>query len=459
MTNYKIPPGPPPISNNPLRIFTFYRQIMQDSLSNILNWFDTYGDTVYLRIGDQYHVFLIANPTHLHEILVKQAHRFRKSADYRDEQRGLARFLGRGLLTSDGDFWRGQRKMIQPSFHTQRIAAYADIMVSHTQAMLAQWENASERDVDRDMMRLTLGIVAKALFNVDASAEADDIGRALDVFQEMMSRPDLWPQWLPTPKHLRERRALKTMDDIVYRYMAQWRERGEDTGDLLSMLMLARDESGHPMPDRQIRDEAVTLLLAGHETTANALNWIWTLLAQNPQVEAHLHAELDAILGGRPPALADLKQLPYTEMVVKEAMRLYPPAWSFSRQAIDDVDMGDFIIPKGAEVNMIAYRTHHDPRWWDEPEAFRPERFLPEREADIVKFSYLPFGGGPRICIGNSFAMMEAQILLATIAQRYRLALPTGAIVEKEPLITLRPKGGLRMRLEARQPIAQPIAT
>ena len=260
---------------------------------------------------------------------------------------------------------------------------------------------------------------------------------------------------MPTPQKFRADRAVRELDRIVYGMINERRASGEDKGDLLSMLLLAEDEDGSRMSDKQARDEAVTLFLAGHETTANALNWTWYLLAQHPEVEAKLHDELDTVLAGQPPTLDDLKRLPYTEMVMKESMRLYPPAWSFSREALEDIQLGDYTVPKGSVVAILGYLTHRDPRWWDAPEAFMPERFSEENEANIPRYVYIPFGGGPRICIGNSFAMMEARLLLATIASRYRLALSPGQKVEPQPLITLNPKNGLPMTLRVRERVRE----
>jgi cytochrome P450 len=270
--------------------------------------------------------------------------------------------------------------------------------------------------------------------------------------QGVAGPPTLIPTRIPTPHELRRRRAGRLLDEIVYRFIREWREKGQDNGDLLSMLLLAEDDEGNRMSDQQARDEAVTLFLAGHETTANTLNWTWYLLAQHPEVEARLHAELDTVLDGRPPVLADLANLPYVEMVIKESMRLYPPAWIIGRQAIEEVEIGGYFVPKGTDVNMVIYQVHHDGRWWPEPEAFKPERFSPENEVNLHKHAYIPFSAGPRVCIGNSFAMMEARLLLATIAQRYRLSLDAGQRVEMNPMITLNPMGGLPMNVAAREP-------
>ena len=301
-----LPPGPPPRSANILSQLQFMREFGRDPLAFIGDLYDRYGDTVYFRIGD-FNVFLLANPDHIHEVTVRQASKFHKGSDYKDTERGLARFLGNGLLTSDGEFWKRQRKLVQPALHVRRIEAYADTMVTYAEQMLDGWEDGARLDIDDEMMRLTLLIVARTLFDADASGAAARIGEVMTVFQRMANDPDILPNWVPTPKHLRERGALRDMDDIIYSIINERRGTDghiDDRGDLLSMLLLAQDdEDGEGMTDKQVRDEAVTLFLAGHETTANALNWTWYLLAHNPEAEAKLHAELDAVLGGRSPTL------------------------------------------------------------------------------------------------------------------------------------------------------------
>ena len=272
----------------------------------------------------------------------------------------------------------------------------------------------------------------------------------METIQKVMGEAWFLPPWVPDPRQWRANRAKRDLDEIVYRMIGEWRATGEDRGDLLSMLLLAEDEDGKRMTDRQARDELVTLMLAGHETTANTLNWTWMLLAQHPEVEAKLHAELDAVLGGRPPSLEDLPNLAYTEMVVKEAMRLYPAAWAISREAIEDVPLRNGTLPRGSVVGVMIYFTHRDPRWWPDPERFDPERFRAENAAAIPRYAYLPFGGGPRVCIGNGFAMMEARLLLATIASRYRLELAPGHVVKPAPLITFNPKGGMPLIVRSR---------
>jgi len=453
MTTTHFPPGPPQYRGllGKLRLFLRFRT---DMLHTVVETFETYGDLYDLHI-DNSHIYVTRDPAHFHQALVDEPEKYDKDATYKNPDWGLAFFLGNGLLTSDGSFWRRQRKLIQPTFHTRHIESYAETMVDLAERTAESWRGLPEIEVDGAMMKLTLAIVSKTIFGSDVSSDAAQISEALTVLQHTAGNPPLLPSWIPTPRQKRQVEALRQLDEVVYRLIAERRADTQTHSDLLSLLMDARDNDDQGMSDKQVRDEAVTIMLAGHETTANALNWTWYLLALHPQVEARLHAELDTVLGGRRPTLADLKQLPYTDQVVKEAMRLYPPAYGISRVATEDTRLGEYDVPKGTVLNLYSYGTHRNPAIWPEPERFDPERFSPENEMQIARYAYMPFGGGPRVCIGNSFAMMEARLLLATLAQRYQLRLTPGQVVKPEPLITLRPRGGLHMRVEVRQPAAR----
>lgn len=422
----------------------------RDTLAFLLRNQREYGDVVLFKFATL-EAFQLNHPDDIHEVLVKQAHKFNKSLIYKLQ---LREYLGDGLLVSDGDFWKRQRKLAQPAFHTQRISAYADIMSAYSRDLLDTWQDGETRDIAVDMMRVTLWIVGKALFDADLKDDSARIGESLETLLHTVIEGSQTiirlPNWIPTPARRRKAQALSALDDVTHRMIEDRRRSGEDRGDLLSMLLMAQDDDGQGMDDKQVRDECVTIVLAGHETTANALTWTLYLLSQNPDVEAKLHAEVDAVLAGRSPQLDDLKQLKYTEQVIKEGMRLYPPAWSVGRQAMEPVTLGGYELPAGGSAIIPTYVVHRDPRWWDDPEAFKPERFSPENEANINKRAYLPFGGGPRICIGNSFAMMEAVLILASIVQRYQLRLKPGHVVEPEPLVTMRPKHGMQMILKAR---------
>lgn len=408
-----------------------------------------YGDVVRLRVFNR-KLFLVAHPDHIHKILVTEAAKFNKSPVYRIF---LGRALGEGLLTSDGAKWRRQRKLAQPAFHHGRIASYAETMVAYAESTSEGWHTGETLRVHEEMSRLTLQIVARTLFSTDIRAQADRIGDALtellEAVTEATMQPVFLPAWVPTPNNRRIRAGVKELDSIIYPLIRARRESGEDTGDLLSMLLLAKDERGQGMSDKELRDEAVTIVLAGHETTANALTWTWYLLAQHPESEAKLHAELDEVLAGEQPTLAHVKRLPYTESVVKETMRLYPPIPEFGRQATSEVQLGEHVIPEGSIIIVPVYAMHHDPRWFEEPDAFRPERFL-SADKTLPKLAYLPFGGGPRVCIGNAFAQLEATLLLATLAQRFRLSLGPQRSVTPEATLTLRPREGLTMNVGAR---------
>lgn len=441
-------PGPDIGSNffSQIRTMSAFSQNLIDSTGNA---FAEHGDVVALTpMGDR--MILLRHPDHIHEALVTKSKYLEKSPDYTDPKKGLARFVGAGILTANGDFWRRQRKQVSPAFHTQRITAYADAMVSAGDKMLAQWPAQGELDIATEMMHVTLEIIAGTISRYDLSADADRIDAAMDAINDYNSKFSIIPTWFPTPMERRVRQAVKDLDDIVYSMIADWRKNGEDDGSLLSMLMLAEDEDGNHMTDKQIRDETVTLILAGHETTANTLNWTFKLLSENPEAEAKLHDELDTVLKGRLPQLEDLRQLPYTEMVIKESLRLYPPAWGVSRIATEDLTVGDYEVPKGTIINLNFYHMHRDGRWWDEPNAFKPERWSPENAEAINKQAYMPFGGGPRVCVGFAFAQMEAQLLLATIAQRYKLSLKPGQVVTPDAHITMYPRGGLPMIVKKR---------
>jgi cytochrome P450 len=322
--------------------------------------------------------------------------------------------------------------------------------------MISGWRDGETRDVHRDMMRLTLEIVARTLFGVHLrSAKFEEVGGALaTISQRFTGRGGVIfqvPEKVPTPGNLRFRRAIRTLDTLICGIIHDRRASGEDAGDLLSMLLAVRDEeTGEGMTERQLRDEAMTVFLAGHETTANALPWTWHLLSGHLDVESRLQEELDEVLAGRPPTVGDLPHLRYTDMVVKESMRLYPPAWAFGREALTDCEIGGYRVPAGTQLIMSQWVMHRDPRYYEEPGKFRPKRWEDGSTEGLPKYAYFPFGGGPRLCIGQSFAKMEAVLLLATIAQQFRIhSVPTGRIVP-QPSITLRPKNGMRIVFEKR---------
>jgi cytochrome P450 len=415
-----------------------------------------YGPVVGFRFRNRIAVVLLDDPTQIRYVLRTNNRNYLKAEQYE-----LVKLvLGEGLLASEGDFWRRQRRLVQPAFHRRRIAGLASMMVAETERTLSRrsdssWRRGEPFDVSQEMTDLTLRIVSKALFGPAADRDFERISDAQAVLGRYLDRMTATffslPHWVPTPANLRYRRALATLHGVMDGAIDE-RERGGQRGDdLLSMLLEARDErTGEGMDKRQLRDEAMTLLFAGHETTAAALSWTWWLLGTHPEAESRLHEELDGVLAGRVPEFEDLPDLSYTRMVFQEATRLYPPAWIISRQSIEDDEVGGYRIPAGTTVLISSYVTHRNPRYWEDPEIFDPERFLPERSAGRPEFAYLPFGGGPRKCIGDHFAMTEGVLILATIAQRYRLLPVPAHPVEPQPLLTLKPKRGIIVSLEER---------
>ena len=409
------------------------------------------GDVTHFRMGP-FTVYFANHPDLVRDILVVNAHKFVKG---RALQRART-LLGNGLLTSEGAFHLRQRRMMQPPFHRDRIAEYSRVMTAFAAEMADEWRDGETRDIAHEMMRLTLRIVAKTLFDTDVTRDADQVGRSLTVIVDMFNLL-LLPfsevlEKLPFPQSIRLRRARKTLDNIIYKIIDERRRDGSDHGDLLSMLLLAHDEDdGGQMTDEQVRDEALTLFLAGHETTANALTWTWYLLSQNPEAEAKLHEELDRVLAGRVPSLEDIPQLKYTECVLAESMRLFPPAWAAGRMATEPHEVGGYEIPAGSTVLVSQYILQRDPRFWDDVDKFIPESWQSQsiKEAG-QKNIYFPFGGGIRRCIGESFAWAEGILLVATIARKWKLRLDPAQKVAAKPLITLRPKFGMKMTISAR---------
>ncbi|MEZ4672350.1 MAG: cytochrome P450 [Anaerolineae bacterium] len=444
---------PPGVNSGYLEtIRAFLSGVEFDMLSFALDSQKTYGDFSFSRFG-WISFYTLTDPELAHEILVNQANNFYK---LKLIKYALGPFLGNGLLTSEGDFWKRQRKLSQPAFHTRRIENYAETMVDFARRMVADWKSGEKRFIDREMMKITLKIVAKTLFDADVSDDADRVGvlltHILEASNERINAPFPWPEWLPSAKRDQMRRDVAELDAILQRFIDERRRSSEDRGDLLSMLLAAQDDDGSGMTDKQLRDELMTIFLAGHETTAMNLTWTWYLLSQHPQVVARLKEEVDTVLGERPATMADLAHLPYTEMVMKEALRLYPPAPSVGREPIEDVQVGGYTIPKGAIVNISIYAMHRNPAYFPDAETFDPERFSPEREKAIPRFAYLPFGAGPRICIGNSFAQMEARLILATMIQHVDLALLPGQEIVPRQLVTVRPRNGIEMAVTRREP-------
>jgi cytochrome P450 len=444
----KFPPGPPN------RLFSVLLGAMQQ---NPLDYFtelaQKYGDVSGMRIGN-FRTLFINHPDLIEDVLVNKARLYHKGRILQSNKY----LFGEGLLTSEGDFWLRQRRLSQPAFHRERVAAYAATMAEYTEEMLATWCGGEERDVHEEMMNLALRIVGKTLFDADVTRDAKEVGETLDILLEIAAnfgRTVLVPLWVPTPRNLRAKLGVRRLEKVIYRIIAERRADGRDgagldRGDLLSTLLQVQDEDGTRMSDRQLRDEAITLFLAGHETTANTLSWTWWLLAQNPAAEKRFHEELDGVLGGRAPTVEDLPKLPYLGHVLTESLRLYPTAWGMARLAAEEHEIAGYPVHPGYGVAFAQWVVHRDARWFDAPLEFRPERWENGLAKQLPRFAYFPFGGGPRQCIGNTFALMEASVVLATVGQKFRFALVPGHKVTPLASITMRPRNGIRVRLEAR---------
>lgn len=440
---HPLPPGPKgTLVGGSLRDFTTRR------LDFFLDVARQYGDLASFRFGPR-RVFLASHPDLIEQVLVTDAKHYVKHFG----ARVYKPVLGNGLVTSEGDFWLRQRKLSQPAFLKQRVLSYAPVMAELTRRMLDGWKHATPVDVHFEFSGLTSAIALKTLFGLDDPGDREEfvttLRLAFDLLSERFRRLLHFPLWVPTPKNLRTRRAIAHLYRVVDGFIAQGRSR--NSGDtLLDRLVHARDDDGSRMTDRQLREEAMTLYLAGHETTALTLSWSWYLLAQHPKVEEKLVAEWAAVLAGRIPTADDLPHLPYTDAVITEAMRVYPPVYLIGREATTDLELGGYRVKKGTTIFMSQWVSHRDPRYFPDPEEFRPERWLDGLARRLPKYAYYPFGGGPRVCIGNTFALMEAAIILAAVGQKYRFTLEPDPPVEPQPQITLLPKSGIPAVLKRR---------
>jgi cytochrome P450 len=441
-----LPPGP-----KGLPFIGSLYNYFSDPLGFLTKISRQYGDIVYFTLGSR-RLYLLNNPEHIKDVLVTHNRNFTKS-------RALDRaklVLGEGLLTSEGEVHLRQRRIIQPVFHYKRIRSYGDVMADYGSRAGASWKSGDTVDIHVEMTKLTLAVVSKTLFGADVESESDEIVGALTDIVTLFPR-FVFPfseilDYLPLPGNKRGLQAVSRLDGVIYRLIEERRRDAGSKDDLLSMLLEARDEEGDGkgMSDRQVRDEAITLFLAGQETMANSLTWTWYLLSQNPGAEKKLHDEIDTVLGGRSPSFDDLGRLPYTHGVFKEALRLYPAAWVVARRAINDYEVGGYTVPAGADIYMSQFVVHRDARFYPDPLIYEPDRWGAEEDASLPKFAYFPFGGGPRRCIGEPFAWMEGVLLIAAIASKWKMMLAPGHRVVPDPLITIRPKYGMRMVVERR---------
>jgi cytochrome P450 len=449
----KLPPGPPgvPLLGN-------FFDVRRDVLGLFERGLRDHGDTVRYRFGP-FDFIVLHRPEDIRTILLERADDVRKSPSYA----GLELVLGEGLLTSEGEFWKRQRKLMTPAFHHKRLLSFCETMVRCASELADEWDRLDARtgsppqiNLHAQMLSLTFRVVGLTLFSTELSDKAGDMGPALATVLEhanfvatsMLLAP---PQWLPTPRNLRFREAKQVVDDVVLGIIAERRRTGEDAGDLLSMLMAATDETGEVrMTDKELRDEVATLVLAGHETTAQALTWTFLLLSRHPEIERRVVEEIREVCGDAPPSGEHLKALDYTGRVIDEALRLYPPAWLFERQTLVDLELDGYFIPAGSLLAVVPWTLHRHGGYWRNPEGFDPDRFLPERVSARPRYSYLPFGGGPRQCIGVNFALYEAKLILATLLQRYSAELVPAQDLTLDAAVTLRPKHGLQMLLRRR---------
>jgi cytochrome P450 len=440
------PPGPKgaPLFGN---LFQFKR----NKLAFLTESARAHGDIVHFRPGP-WHAYLFSNPAHIREILVDRAAEFPKHRIMRWLWEPL---LGNGMIVSNGEEHKRQRRVATPAFHQARMDGYCRMFVEQTREAMEGWEAGAEYELAREMERITVKNLCKTLFGANTAHIDERAEKAVPAVLDLLNvEANLWmrfPSWVPTAHNRRKTEVLRTMTEVLMKFVEDWRASGEDRGDFLSMLMLARDEEGRPLGEQAIRDHLVSMFAAGYETTAFLLVWTWIMLARHPEVEALVHRELDRVLGGRAPSPEDIPELTYLTMVLKETLRLYPSAWILTfREPVADLEIGGYTIKKGSVVTISPHILHHDPRYFPEPERFLPERFAPSAEKQIPKGAYLPFGIGGRMCIGQSFAMSEAALIVATVAQRYRISLLPGQRVEPTGEMTLRPPPGIRARFIAR---------
>ena len=426
----------------------------RDPLGFLTHCWRRYGDLIEIPLPP-WRLFVVVHPDHVRRVL---------HDNHRNYWKGnvigkLKRIAGEGLVFSDGELWRRQRQLIQPAFHRERIAALADMMVGTTaeaiEALCRRTADGRPVDVAAEMSKLTLEIVAKALFGTELGADEEgftsSVTGAMGYANHLMNHLFTPPLFIPTSANRRGRRAIAGVDRVVWNVVEKRRRDGRERDDLLGMLLRARDaETNQAMDDKQLRDEVVTFLVAGHETTAVALAWAWHLLSQHPAAEARLGEEIAEVLGQRPLTIADIPRLEYTRMVIEESMRLYPPAWATNREAYRNDEIGGMHVPARSSVLVSPFLTHRHPEFWEDPEAFEPLRFSAERSVSRPEYAYFPFGGGPRGCVGRQFAMMEAQIILAMTARRFRFRAVEGHRVDPDPILTLRPRNGVLATVEAR---------
>lgn len=441
MGQTKTPPGPKGrflLGNS--------REYLKDPLGFYTQCSHEYGDIVQVRLLPWMKTVVLFHPNYIEEVLRHNHKNFLK--DKLTHQLNFV--LGDGLLTSEGDFWKRQRRLVQPAFQHSQVMQYASIIVEYTQRMLNQWQVGQQLSIHQTMSQLTLEIVGRALFDLDVREEATNVGQALDTLMNYFENPVNWPKfmrWVPLPSVIRFRRAIRQLSSLMYRIIRERREETQRRSDLLTTLVHMEDVDGTRMSDRDLHDELLTLLLAGHETTALSLAYSFYLLAQHPEVENRLIQELDDKLNGQPPTAEIVRELTWTESILKEAMRLYPPVWLLGREAIQDCEIGGYPISAGTQISMSQWTAHRDPRWHEEPERFDPQRWLDERTVDLPRGAYFPFGDGPRICVGNSFAMMESVLILATVYQKHRLRVVDDKPLNLIPSITLRPRNDITMKL------------
>jgi len=439
------PPGPP----NRFGLGNL-RGMMKDQLSYMTQAAEL-GPIVDLPILFERY-YLVREPALIQQALT-QGHTVMRKDRFTHE---LSRVMGEGLVTSEGDLWRRQRKLVSHAFIPRRIRTYGDAMVEATHRSLDRWADGDELDIHAAMAELTLDVVGRTLFDADVRGEAKEVGDALhvisDFYSSVLEKPIVPPEWWPSPAMRRFRRHALSVDRIVQRIIEDRRQSGEDRGDLLSALLQALDDGGGGMSDRQLRDECITLFLAGHETTSLALANTFYLLSQHPEIEQQVHEEAAAVLGDRRATSEDVKELALTERVIKESMRLYPPVYAIGRQLTEDYELGGYVVEKGVTLLFVPWVTHRHADYFDNPLRYDPDRWLPERASALHKYAYFPFGGGPRICIGNHFAMTEAILLLSTLIREYRFELVPGQTLTLKPSVTLRPAQGLKMNLTARGP-------